>query len=147
MATLPSNNYVAELNLGNIAWGTDTNHLILMNTGFTFDEDTHDNYSDVSANELPAGNGYTSGGNTLTTVVSTRDDANNRVDVTADDTTWNASGGTIGPAAGAMWLKWTGTASTSTVIGYIDFGGDQSAPDGAPFIVRNLIVRGLTVPT
>jgi hypothetical protein len=36
----------------------------------------------------------------------------------------------------------TGTASTSIVVGYIDFGGDQTAPDGAPFIIRNIIVRG-----
>lgn len=142
MATINSNRYVFELHNANVDWGVDTFSIILMQSGYVFDPDLHDTYADVIASELAAGNGYLAGGSNLAGVTVTRDDANNRTDVTCDDVQWDASGGSIGPSPGAIVMKDTGTASTSIVVGYIDFSGDQTAPDGAPFIIRNIVVRG-----
>lgn len=147
MPTIASNNYMFELNIGNIHWGTDVFKIALMASGFVFNEDTMDNWSDVSAQELSGGFGYITGGATLTGVTPTRDDPNNRTDVTANDVTWNASGASIGPSPGSIIYKDTGVASTSTVVGFQDFGGNQTAPDGAPFIVRNIVIRSVSVAT
>jgi hypothetical protein len=141
MANELSNKYKFELCSGNIDFDLNTFKIILMATAFTFNKDTHENYDDVSANELAAGNGYTTGGNTLAGVSVTEDDANDRCSVTWNNSVWNASGGDIGPSPGAIIYKDTGTPATSTVIGFIDFTTDQTATDGGTFTVSNIEVR------
>ena len=86
----------------------------------------HDEWGDVSANEIANGNGYTTGGATLANdAVST---ITNGHKYDSDDPAWTASGGSI-PAwryavmyvSGSLWGK------TSPVIGY--FLGDSTPAD------------------
>lgn len=140
MTTEIANEFKHQRNLGNIDMDANTFRIILMASGFVFNKDTHQNLSNISANELGAGNGYSTGGQVLAGVNVVKDDTNDRSRVTWNDVTWNASGGAIGPSPGAAIYKDTGTPSTSTIVGYLDFGGDQTANDGAPFIVRNIIL-------
>jgi len=139
MATEHSNHYKYQLAQGAIDLDTDTIKCALMASGFVFDKDAHATWADVSANELSAGNGYTSGGATLSGASMTEDDTNDRMEVTYDDVSWTASGGSIGPTPGA--ILYDTTTSDSTVIGYLDFGSDQTAADGANFVIKNITIR------
>jgi len=130
-----------ELANSRIDFGSDTFKIILMASGFAFDKDTHHGYSDVSANELANGNGYTTGGNTLSGVSVTEDDTNDRTEVSWNNTTWTASGGPIGPTPGAIIYDDTASSpQADTIIGYIDFSGEQTEPDGGVATIANIKV-------
>lgn len=141
MANQHSNHFLAERDKGNVDFDADVFHLALMATGFVFDPDTHANWSDASASELAGGNGYTQDGLTLAGVSVSEDDTNNRSSVTWNNASWTASGGNIGPSPGACIIKWTGVEATAIIVGYIDFGSDQTALDGNPFAIQNMEVR------
>jgi len=93
----------------------------------------------TSDDEIPTAYGYTQYAKTLTTQVLTEDDANNRAEMGCDDLTWTASGGTIGPSPGALLVN--DSTSDKTVIGYLDFGGDQQATTGLTFSVGGIKIR------
>lgn len=141
MATALSNEYKFQKMSGNIDFDANTFKIMLMASGFAFNIDTHSNLSDVSASELANGFGYTTGGATLAGVSVTKDTANDRAQATWTNPQWTASGGSIGPSPGAILYKSTGVAATSTIIGYIDFGSNQTATDGGTFTISNVIVR------
>jgi len=92
----------------------------------------------TSDDELITGYGYTQYTKTLTNQVLTEDDANNRAEMTCDDVVWTAGGGTIGPSPGALLVD--DTTSDKTVIGYLDFGGDQQA-----IALQNFTIGGIGV--
>lgn len=108
-----------------VDWDTDTIKVALTTSTYTPNQDTHDYFNDVT-NEV-TGTGYTAGGNTLASKTITYDDANNVIVLDAADTTWASS--TI-TARYAIVYASTGTASTSPLIGYVDFGSDQSSTNG-----------------
>ena len=115
-------------------WTTDTIKVALVGSGYTPDQDTHEFYTSVT-NELATANGYTAGGTTLGSKTVTYDTATNQTRLDAADTVWTATpGNTIGPARRAVIYKSTGTASTSPLLGWVDFGTDVSAT-GADFTI------------
>lgn len=123
----------------NIDFATDVFKLRLMASGFVFNKDTHHGWADVSGQELANGNGYLTGGVTLTGVVVTEDDTDDRGEVTWANATWTASGGTIGPTPGAMLVDDTPTTpQADPIVAYIDFGGEQSQADGGVATISNI---------
>lgn len=122
-----------------IDFANDTFKIILMQTGFTFNEDTHEDYADVSGSELATANGYTAGGFTLTGVTVTEDDVDDRTEVTWNNATWTASGGAIGPSPGA--IIYDDTVTDDPIVQYIDFGGDQTQADGGTATISNIETR------
>jgi hypothetical protein len=86
--------------------------------------DTHDFLNDIT-NEVANGSGYTTGGVSLANKTVTYDSANNRVELDADDASWTFSASKT--ARYAVVYKDTGTSSTSPLIGYVDFGADQTS--------------------
>lgn len=142
MTTEAANKLKYALATKQIDFANDVFKIILMATGFTFNKDTHHGYADVSASELANGNGYSTGGNTLAGVAVTEDDTDNRTEVTWDNTSWTASGGAIGPSPGAIIYDDTPTSpQADPIIGYIDFGGDQTQADGGVASIANIEVR------
>jgi hypothetical protein len=115
--------------MSDAVWTSDTIKVAMTTSSYTPDQDTHEFFSSVT-NELSTGNGYTSGGATLGSKTLTYDTATNQVRLDAADTVWTASG-TLGPARRAVIYKSTGTASTSPLLGWVDFGTDVSATDAA----------------
>jgi hypothetical protein len=113
---------------GEIDYDTDTIKVALCSAIGT--QDASDYFDDVT--EISAGNGYTASGITLTTKSVTPGTA--AVVFDADDVVWTASGGSIA-AAYAVIYKSTGTAGTSPLISYVDFGGTQTATDGNTFTI------------
>lgn len=107
-------------------WDTDTIKVAILTSAYTPDQDAHDFWNDVSANEASA-SGYTAGGAALTTKTVTYDTATNQIRLDADDVTWTSA--VVGRYL--VVYKDTGTASTSPLLGYYDnagadFGGGSS---------------------
>jgi len=142
MANTIANKLKYLLAVGAIDFSTDIFKIILMDTGFVFDKDTHHGYADVSGEELPTGNGYTAGAKTLTGVTLTEDDVDDRTEIRWANVTWTASGGSIGPTPGAIIFDDTVTTPTADpVISYIDFGGEQTQADGGTCTISNIEIR------
>lgn len=137
-ATL-SNHFKFQLASGNVDFDSDTFKIILMNTTFAFDKDSDATLALVTADQLTTGNGYTQDDETLANVSVTEDDTDDRAEITWDDVTWTASGGSIG-ATGAA-IIYDDTTSDDTVVGCIDFGADYTVTDGLSFILKDLEVR------
>lgn len=111
-------------------WDTDTIKVALVDNTYTPDQDLHDFFDDVSADEI-SGTGYTAGGLTLTSCAVSYDTTSNEVRLDADDAAWASATFT---ARYAIVYKDTGTDSTSPLIGYVDFGADSS-PAGVDFTI------------
>lgn len=89
-------------------------------------DDTWDTWSDCSANEIANGNGYTTGGITLTVVSWTVTDGAVRWIVTSPE--WTSSG--TGMAAYRSLVIVNDTAPSDELVLYIDYGFGRSVPVG-----------------
>ena len=125
MADVIFNSFKRDIMNGSIDLDTDTIKVALVTSSYTPNQDTHDNFDDVT-NEV-SGTGYTAGGQALANKAVTADNTDNEGVFDADDVTWSSS--TI-TARGAVLYKDTGTASTSKLICYIDFGADKISSSG-----------------
>jgi hypothetical protein len=112
--------------LSDVDWTTDTIKAALTTSGYTPDQDAHEFFSSVT-NELATANGYTAGGLTLASKTLTYDTATNQVRLDAADPTWTATPGNTITARRMVVYKSTGTAATSPLLGWVDFGQDVSA--------------------
>lgn len=106
---------------------SDTIKVALLGSGYSFNQDTHEFFSDVSASQISAGAGYTAGGATLASKTVTVDAATNETRFDAADTVWTVPSGNTLTAYFAVIYKDTGTASTSPLLGYVNFGGAVTA--------------------
>jgi hypothetical protein len=126
MASKLYGNFLLKALNKEIDFDSDTIKVALVSSSYTPDQDAHDYWNDVSSYEV-TGTGYTAGGATLASKTATYDSATNVIVLDAADTTWSSS--TI-TARYAVIYDSTGTASTSPLIGYVDFGSDQSSTSG-----------------
>lgn len=108
-----------------IDWLNDTIKVALLTSSYTPNQNTHQYFSDVSANEV-SGTGYTAGGVTLgsktavqSTVTMTFSGAN---------ASWSAS--TITARYAVIYDSTPGTGATDPLVAYVDFGADQSSSSG-----------------
>jgi hypothetical protein len=126
MASKLYGNFLLKALNKEVDFDSDTIKVALLTSSYTPDQDAHDYFNDVSTYEV-TGTGYTSGGATLASKTATYDSATNVIVLDAADVTWSSS--TI-TARYAVVYDSTGTASTSALIGYVDFGSDQSSTNG-----------------
>jgi hypothetical protein len=134
-----SNHFKYQLGKKLVDLSADTIKVILMNSSFTFNKDNHATLSDVTSSQLSTGYGYTQNDKTLTGVTLTEDDTNDRAQLTCDNISWTASGGSIGPSAAA--ILYDDTTSDDTVIGCIEFGSALEAGDGFDFAILGLKIN------
>lgn len=99
----------------------DTLKIILLNNSHSFTS-THNTYSQVSANELATGSGYTSGGATLASKAVTQG-ATTKFD--AADVEWTSSTFSAYHA-----VIYDDTLGNDDLICSIDFGGAQTVTNG-----------------
>lgn len=125
MADVIYNNFKKLIMNGGIDLDTDTIKVALVTSSYTPDQDVHDFFNDVT-NEV-SGTGYTAGGASLANKTVTADNTDNEGVFDADDVSWTTA--TI-TARAAIVYKSTGTASTSPIICYIDFGADKVSTAG-----------------
>jgi hypothetical protein len=105
---------------------TDTLKVLLSNTAPN--AATHATKSDAS--EISAGNGYSAGGNDTQNATSR---SGGTTSITGVDTTFTASGGTIGPFRYAILYNDTPTSPADPLIGYWDYGSSVTLQDGESF--------------
>jgi hypothetical protein len=126
MASKLYGNFLLKALNKEVDFDSDTIKVALLTSSYTPDQDAHDYFNDVSTYEV-TGTGYTSGGITLASKTATYDSGTNVIVLDAADVTWSSS--TI-TARYAVVYDSTGTSSTSALIGYVDFGSDQSSTNG-----------------
>ena len=103
---------------------------VVLCTAATFDA-TNTTLAGVTYTEVADGNGYTTGGQTLASVIV--DTVNtNGASFDADDLVWTASGGEITASYGILHLV---DGLDDPPLAFIDFGGSESAVDGTDFII------------
>ena len=110
-----------------IDWDTDTIKVALLTNAYTPDQDAHNYLDDVVTHEV-SGTGYTAGGNTLANKTNTYNSGTNVIVLDADDTTWSSS--TITARYAVIYDATPATNATRPLIGYVDFGSDQSSSNG-----------------
>ena len=110
-----------------VDWDTDTIKVALLTNSYTPDQDAHNYFDDVSSYEV-TGTGYTAGGITLANKTNTYSSATNVIVLDADDVTWSSS--TITARYAIVYDASPATNATKPLIGYVDFGSDQSSSNG-----------------
>lgn len=115
--------FLTNLGSGNINLISDDFRVLLVNN-YTYDA-ADDELDDVFANEIVEQYGYLQGGKLLTNQTFGWVPPSNKFD--ADDVEWVATGGTIGPATGAV--IYSDTSTSNKLVAYIDFGTSHSIPD------------------
>jgi len=109
-----------------VDFDSDTIKVMLTTSSYTPNQDTHVYKSDVT-NEV-SGTGYTAGGQALTSKTVTYDSATNTVILDAADTVWASS--TITARYAVIYDDAGASDSTKVLLGYVDFGSDQSSTSG-----------------
>lgn len=128
--------------------GAPTNFYVALVTSANAPDADTNLMSDLT--EITAGNGYTSGGYSLTknsTDFDTlnEDDTNDRGDIQIKDVAWTASGGTV-PASGdgaryAVLTDDNGTVANREIYAYWDLGSDRSISDTQTLTLQDLELR------
>jgi hypothetical protein len=111
-----------------IDFETDDIYLALVDNTYTPDRTADEYWSTPQANEI-TGAGYTAGGILLSSVTVDVDATGHFAYFDAADVSWDPS--TITARYGVLYRS-TGTPATSPLVGYIDFGSDESSVAG-PF--------------
>lgn len=101
-----------------INFKTDIIKLAILTSAYTPDQDAHDFYDDVSANEITATGSYSAGGVTLT-VTTSQDNTDNEGVFDAADVA--ITGATITNGRYGVIYKSTGVEATSRLIALLDF--------------------------
>jgi len=120
-------NFIAKAFNKEVDWDSDTIKVLLASSSYTPNQDTHDYLDDVSSYEV-TGTGYTTGGATLASKTVTYDGTNNVVILDAADVTWSSS--TITARYAVVYDDSGASAGAKALIGYVDFGSDQSSTNG-----------------
>lgn len=124
-----------HLALGELAYAADDIKVMLLTDAYVWDQDAHESYADVIANEVATGNGYAAGGLSLGTKSTEFDAALNRTRLKAANAVWTPGSGESLSAANAIIYKDSGTDNTSWLMGFIDFGAVITAV-GAPLTIN-----------
>ncbi len=131
VSALPYGKFLLELGKGSFNLPTDTIKAALTTSSYSPNIDTHEFFSDIT-NEV-SGGGYTAGGMTLTNVTWTYSTSLDYAVLLADPILWTSITVT---ARRAVVYKSTGTASTSRLIGYVDFGVNRTQSGSNEFVLN-----------
>ena len=133
VVTVP-NHYKYLLKTKQIDESSDTYKIILMNTTFAYNKDTHAELADVTADQLATGNGYTQNSKTLTGVSVTENDTTDKAETRWANASCIASGGTIGPCGAA--IIYIDSVTGDPIACCIDFGVDKITEDGLGLLIE-----------
>jgi len=118
---------------------SNTFKVILMSSGFTFDEDAHATLADVTSSQLSTGYGYTQDNKALSNVVVTESDVQDKGVLSCDDVTFTASGGDIGPFIAA--IIYDETSSDDTILTCLTYDTAQTISDGTSFQITDIEIE------
>jgi len=119
---------------------TDDFKIALMKTTFTFDNSTHNKWSDVSGEEIAGNNGYTIGGQLMISGELVQDNVNNRARIYfSGENLWIASGGAIEDTDCAV--IYDDTHTDKIIAGHSDFGETVSLSPGLALRLRAIALN------
>lgn len=124
------NAFAAWMPNGNVNLSSDTVKFLLTNT---VPVATNSIYSDISANELASGAGYTTGGASATLVSSTQTSGTYKYVASLASPTWTATG-SMGPFRYVVAYDST-PASNKSLIGWWDYGSSLTLASTNTFTV------------
>jgi hypothetical protein len=127
MASKLYGNFLLKALNKEVDWDSDTIKVGLLSSSYTPNQDTHTYWSDAVSYEV-TGTGYTTGGATLASKTATYDGTSNVIVLDAADTTWSSS--TITARYAVVYDDSGASNSSKALIGYVDFGSDQSSTNG-----------------
>lgn len=122
------NAFAAAMPNGGVNLSSDTIKILLTNTAPV---STNTQYSDISGNELVSGNGYTTGGATVTLTSSSQSSGTYKYIASAGSPTWSFSGA----ASFRYVVMYDTTATTKYLIGWWDYGSTITTASGDTFTV------------
>lgn len=126
------NAFVYELTTGTFNFGTDVIKVLLTNTAPVA---TNTLYADVSGTELANGNGYTTGGATVTLVTNSQTSGVEKYVGSLANPTWTASAG-LGPFRYAVLYDTTPASPLKPLVGWWDYGASLTLTAGQTFTVQ-----------
>lgn len=106
---------------------SDVLKTMLCTSTYTPNQDTHRYKSDIT-NEVASGNGYTTGGNTITGVTVSYNSTTNVLSFTGSNMSWPTS--TFVCRYGVVYDSSPSTDATRPLVGYVDFGQDMNPVNG-----------------
>jgi hypothetical protein len=115
-----------------IDFDSDTIKVALLTSSYTPDQDAHDYFDDVVANEI-TGTGYTAGGVTLASKTIAYDGPTNTVKIDAADPTWTSA--TFSFRHAVIYDATPGTNATRPLISCITFDADVPVAAGTLTLV------------
>jgi hypothetical protein len=104
---------------------TGTAKMLLVTSGWTPAFDTDDFINDIGANEVAAGNGYNTGGETLTAKTITYDSASDQVRIDFGDVTWTFTGSKTWLYA-VIYIDTAGASSTDPIYAVLTWDSSQT---------------------
>lgn len=114
---------------GTIDLDSHTFKVALLNSSGTYNS-AHDEWADVSANEISSANGYTTPGQNLGSPTLTNNSGT--IEWSGTDPVWTASGGSIGPTENAVIYDDTSTGDK--LVCHLNFTA-QTAASGATLTI------------
>jgi len=129
MADIIYDKFIQRLHQGEIDLEADVIKIALLKNTHTPDQ-TDDDFADVSADENPAGSGYTAGGETLANVLVT-EAGGGVIKIDADDPVWASLTATNLRYA----VIYDDTHASDALIYLFDFGADKN-PNAEPFTIQ-----------
>ena len=119
---------------------TDDFKIALMKTTFTFDNSTQNKWSDVSGEEIAGTNGYTTGGQLMTSGELVQDNSNDRARIYfSGENLWTASGGAIEDTDCA--IIYDDTHAEKILAGHSAFGETVSVSSGLALRLRAIALN------
>jgi len=110
-----------------VDWANDTIKVALCTSSYTPNQDTHTYYSDITNEVSSSGTGYTTGGASLSGKSVNYDASSNVLSLRASASSWSSATFTC---RYAVVYKDTGSGATSPLLGYVNFGGDETVTSG-----------------
>lgn len=126
MASKMYGQFLAKALNKEVDYDSDTIKVMLVSSSYAPNQDSHAYKSDVTGEV--SGTGYTAGGQALTGKTLTYDGANNVIILDAADTTWANS--TLTARYAVIYDDSGATDAAKVLLGYVDFGSDQSSTNG-----------------
>ena len=119
---------------------TDDFKIALMQPTFVFDNASHNTWSDISGEEIADGNGYTTGGQLMTSGELVQDNTNNRARVYfSGENLWTATGGAIADTDCA--IIYDDTHAEKILAGHSDFEEIVSTTVGLSLRLRAIALN------
>lgn len=116
-----------------IDWASDDIRVMLLTSSYTPNQDTHQYVSSLTGEVT--GTGYTAGGVALANKTMPYNTATNQLSLKADNVQWANS--TITARYAVIYNNTPAAAADKPLIGYVDFGANQSSSAGTFEVVWN----------